>query len=158
MPGSNMNPNPPKAASLLGQFRGGLNVQLIPSTRLIQVSYTHPNPQFATEVANTLVKTFIEENFRAKYDSASQTSDWLSRELDDLQLKVQTSEEKLFRYQKDHGIAGVDEKQNTVTEKLVELNKELTEAETDRIEKEADYKLAVNGDPDSFGKDTPDGR
>jgi capsular exopolysaccharide synthesis family protein len=152
MPGSNMQPDPARAAGLLGEFRSGLNVQRIPDTRLVQISYTHPNPQFATEVANTLVKTFIEENFRTKYDSASQTSDWLSRELDDLQLKVQTSEEKLVRYQKDHGIVGVDEKQNTVTEKLVELNKELTEAQTDRIEKEANYKLALNGDPEFFSK------
>lgn len=155
---SSMPPDPTQAAALLGAFHGGLSIQLVPGTRLIQVSYTHNDPRFATEVTNTLVKTFIEENFRTKYDSASQTSDWLSRELADLQLKVQTSEEKLVRYQKDHGILGVDEKENIVTEKLGELNKELTEAETDRIEKEANYKLAVNGDPDSFEKDTPDGR
>ena len=78
--------------------------------------------------------------------------------MDDLQLKVQTSEEKLVRYQKDHGILGIDEKQNVVTEKLGELNKELTAAEMDRIEKEADYKLAMNGDPASFARATPDGR
>ena len=155
---SSMPPDPTQAAALLGAFHGGLNIQLVPGTRLIQVSYTHHDPRLATEVTNTLVKTFIEENFRTKYNSASQTSDWLSRELADLQLKVQTSEEKLVRYQKDHGILGVDEKENIVTEKLVELNKELTEAETERIEKEADYKLALNGDPDSFEKDTPDGR
>jgi polysaccharide biosynthesis transport protein len=158
MPDLSMQPDPNRAAGLLGTFRGGLNIQLVPNTRLIQISYTHPDPRFASEITNTLVKTFIEENFRTKYDSASQTSDWLSRELADLQLKVQTGEEKLVRYQKDHGILGVDEKQNIVTEKLAELNKELTEAETDRIEKEADYKLAMNGDPDSFTKITPEGR
>ena len=158
MPGSIMQPDPTQAAGLLGAFHGGLNVQLIPSTRLILVSYTHHDARFATEVANTLVKTFIEENFRTKYDSASQTSDWLSTELADLQMKVQTSEEKLVRYQKDHGILGIDEKQNVVTDKLGELNKELTEAEMDRIEKEADYKLAMNGDPASFTRATPDGR
>jgi succinoglycan biosynthesis transport protein ExoP len=158
MPESSMQPDPAQAAALLGAFRGGLSVVLIPNTRLIQVSYTHPNPQFATDVSNNLVKTFIEENFRTKYASASQTSDWLSRELDDLQAKVQTSEEKLVRYQKDHGIVGVDEKQNTVTEKLVELNRELTQAETDRIEKEAEYKLAMEGDPEFFSKVTATGR
>lgn len=158
MPGSSMQPDPSQAAGFLGAFHGGLSVQLIPSTRLIQVSYTHHDPQFATEVANALVKTYIEENFRTKYASASQTSDWLSRELDDLQAKVQTSEEKLVRYQKDHGIVGVDEKQNTVTEKLVELNKELTQAETDRIEKEAEYKLAIEGDPEFFAKASGTGR
>src|ERR1700728_2846765 len=158
MPSLSMQPDLTQAAGLLGAFHSGLIVQLVPSTRLIQVSYTHPDPRFATEITNTLVKTFIEENFRTKYDSATQTSDWLSRELADLQLKVQTSEEKLVRYQKDHGILGIDEKQNVVTEKLGELNKELTEAEMDRIEKEADYKLALDGDPASFTRATPDGK
>jgi polysaccharide biosynthesis transport protein len=158
MPGSSMEPDPAQIPALIAGFHGGLSVQLIPSTRLIQVSYTHPDPRFATDVTNALVRTFIEENFRTKYASASQTSDWLQKELDDLQAKVQTSEEKLVRYQKDHGIVGVDEKQNTVTEKLVELNKELTEAETDRIEKEADYKLALNGDPELFAKTSANDR
>jgi succinoglycan biosynthesis transport protein ExoP len=158
MPGASMEPDPAQIPALIAGFHGGLSVQLIPSTRLIQVSYTHPDPRFATDVTNALVRTFIEENFRTKYASASQTSDWLQKELDDLQAKVQTSEEKLVRYQKDHGIVGVDEKQNTVTEKLVELNKELTEAETDRIEKEADYKLALTGDPELFAKTSANDR
>jgi succinoglycan biosynthesis transport protein ExoP len=158
MLGSSMQPDPAQAAGLLGAFHGGLTVQLVPNTRLIQVSYTHPSPQFATEITNTLVKTFIEENFRTKYESVTQTSEWLSRELADLQLKVQTAEEKLVRYQKDHSILGVDEKQNIVTAKLDELNKELTAAQMDRIEKEADYKLAIAADPTSFTKVTPEGK
>src|SRR6266850_498121 len=158
MPGSSMQPDPAQAAGLLGEFRGGLTIQLVPSSRLIQVSYTHPDPRFATEITNTLVKTFIEENFRTKYEAVTQTSEWLSRELADLQLKVQTAEEKLVRYQKDHSILGVDEKQNIVTAKLDELNKELTAAQTDRIEKEADYRLATDADPSSFTPVTPNGR
>jgi succinoglycan biosynthesis transport protein ExoP len=158
MLGSSMQPDPAQAAGLLGAFRGGLMVQLVPNSRLLQVSYTHPDPEFATEITNTLVKTFIEENFRTKYNSVTQTSEWLSRELADLQLKVQTAEEKLVRYQKDHSILGVDEKQNIVTAKLDELNKELTAAQTDRIEKEADYKLSMAADPASFTKVTPESR
>jgi capsular exopolysaccharide synthesis family protein len=158
MPGSSVEPDPAQAASLLGAFRCGLNVQLVPSTRLIVVSYTHPDPRFATEVTNTLVKTFIEENFRTKYESVTQTSEWLSRELADLQMKVQSAEEKLVRYQKDHSILGVDEKQNIVTSKLDELNKELTAAQTDRIAKEADYKLAMGTDAASFTNVTPEAR
>jgi polysaccharide biosynthesis transport protein len=158
MLGSSMQPDPAQAAGLLGAFRGGLIVQLLPNSRLLQVSYIHPDPQFATEITNTLVKTFIEENFRTKYNSVTQTSEWLSRELADLQLKVQTAEEKLVRYQKDHSILGVDEKQNIVTAKLDELNKELTGAQTDRIQKEADYKLAMAADPTTFTRVTPGGR
>ncbi len=144
---SGMEPDPVRAAGLLGAFHAGLNVQLVRSSRLIQVSYTHPDPQLATQIANTLVTRFIEENFRTKYESVTQTSEWLSKELADLQLKVQTSEEKLVRYQKDHSILGVDEKQNIVTSRLDELNKELTAAQTERFQKESDYKFAMAGDP-----------
>ena len=71
MPDSSMEPDPTQAAGLLGAFRGGLNVQLVPNTRLIQISYTHPDPRFATEITKRLVKTFIEENFRTKYESVT---------------------------------------------------------------------------------------
>ena len=154
---SSMQPDPEKAAGLLGAFRGGLSVQLIPSSRLLQISYTHTDPRLATEIVNGLVRTFIEENFKTKYESVTQTSQWLSTELADLQLKVQTSEEKLVRYQKDHSILGVDEKQNIVTAKLNELNNELTVAQTDRIQKESNYRLAVAGDPAAFAKTSREG-
>ena len=138
-------------------FAAGLSVQLVRNSRLIQVSYTHPDPRLATEIANTLVTTFIEENFRTKYESVTQTSEWLSKELADLQLKVQTSEEKLVRYQKDHSILGVDEKQNIVTSRLDELNKELTAAQTDRFQKESNHKFAMAGDPASATRVSPEG-
>jgi capsular exopolysaccharide synthesis family protein len=154
---SSMQPDPATAVALLGRFRGGLSVQLVPNSRLVQISYTDPDPRLATEIVNALVKTFKEENFKTKYEAVTQTSDWLSTELADLQLKVQTSEEKLVRYQKDHSILGVDEKQNIVTSKLDELNRELTAAQTDRIQKESNYKLAVDGDPAAFLKTSREG-
>src|ERR1039458_4710459 len=152
-----MQPYPAKAAGLLGAFGGGLSVQIIPNSRLVQISYTHPDPRLATEIVNALVRKFIEENFKTKFESVTQTSEWLSTELDDLQLKVQTSEEKLVRYQKDHSILGVDEKQNIVTAKLDELNRELTGAQTDRIQKESNYRLAAEGDPATFSKTSREG-
>jgi capsular exopolysaccharide synthesis family protein len=154
---SSMQPDPAKAAAWLGAFRGGLSVQVIPTSRLVDVSYTHPDPRLAAEIVNALVRAFTEENFKTKYESVTQTSAWLSKELADLQLKVQTSEEKLVRYQKDHSILGVDEKQNIVTAKLTELNNELTVAQTDRIQKESNYRLAVAGDPAAFAKTSREG-
>ncbi|HEY6770715.1 MAG TPA: polysaccharide biosynthesis tyrosine autokinase [Candidatus Sulfotelmatobacter sp.] len=146
-----------RISGLLGAFHGGLSVELIPNSRLLQISYTHPNPLLATEIVNTLVKTFVEENFKARYESVTQTSQWLSTSLADLQQKVQISEEKLVHYQKEHGILGVDEKQNIVTAKLDELNTELTQAQTDRMQKEANYKLAATGEPVAFTKTSREG-
>ena len=149
---SSMQPDPAKTAGLLGAFHGGLSVQIIPNSRLLQISYTHPDPRLAAEIDNALVKTYIEENFKTKYDAVTQTSAWLSTELADLQLKVEASEEKLVRYQRERGILGVDEKQNIVTAKLDELNKELGAAQMDRIQKDATYRFATAEDLAAFAK------
>lgn len=154
---SSLQPDPATTAGLLGRFRGGLAIQLIPNSRLVQITYTDPDPRMATEIVNTLVRTFTEQNFKTKYEAVTQTSDWLSTELADEKLKVQTSEEKLVRYQKDHSILGVDEKQNIVTAKLDELNRELAAAEMDRIQKESNYKLSANADPSTFTKPAREG-
>ncbi len=45
---------------------------------------------------------------------------------------------------------GTDEKQNIITEKLDELNKQLTDAESDRMDKEAIYRLVQSGDADAI--------
>src|ERR1039457_5259692 len=74
IPVSSMQPDPARATALLGAFHGGLSVQIIPNSRLVQISYTHPDPRLATEIVNTLVKTFIVENFKTKYESVTQTS------------------------------------------------------------------------------------
>src|SRR5205807_9966538 len=50
---------------------------------------------------------------------------------------------------KEHEILGIDEKQNIITQKLDELNKELTTAESDRMQKEAVYRMTQGGDPDA---------
>jgi polysaccharide biosynthesis transport protein len=154
---SGMQTDPARVAGWLAAFHGGLSVKIIPNSRLVQISYTNPDPRQATEIVNALVRTFIEENFKTKYESVTQTSEWLSTELADLQLKVQTSEEKLVRYQKDHSILGGDEKQNIVTAKLDEINKELTAAQSDRMQKESIYSFAMSGDSSLFAKVSPEG-
>src|SRR5215467_5521429 len=114
LPTSEIETDSSKTAALLGAFRSGLTVQVIAGSRLIEIHYTHSDPRLAADIVNALVRAFIEENFKAKYESVTQASDWLTKQLADLQLRMQTSEEKLVRYQRDHGIVGIDDKQNIV--------------------------------------------
>jgi exopolysaccharide transport family protein len=136
-----------RTSALLGSFRGNLHVTLIPNTRIIEIHYNSTDPQLAASVVNTLAATYVEQNFKTKFESTMQASDWLSKQLVDLQMKVETSQEKLVRYQKEHEIFGVDDKQNIITEKLDELNKEMTAAEFDRMQKEAVYRQTQSNDP-----------
>jgi polysaccharide biosynthesis transport protein len=152
-PTDSLAPDPLQAdtahtSALLGGFKGGLRVALKPNTRIVEIHYVSTNPQLAALIVNTLTNTYVEQNFKTKFESTMQASDWLSKQLVDLQMKVETSQEKLVRFQKEHEILGTDEKQNIITEKLAELNKELTGAESARMQKESLYRLVESADPE----------
>ncbi|HEY7351143.1 MAG TPA: polysaccharide biosynthesis tyrosine autokinase [Terriglobales bacterium] len=144
-----LQPDSARANSLLASFKSNLRVMLEPNTRIIDIHFRSPNKELAARVVNTVATTYIEQNFKTRFESTMQASDWLSRQLVDLQMKVETSQEKLVKYQKDHQILGIDDKQNITTAKLDELNKELTAAESERMQKESVYRLAESGDAES---------
>src|SRR5579884_751399 len=144
-----LQPDSARANALVASFKSNLRVLLEPNTRIIDIHYRSPNRELAAKVVNTVANTYIEQNFKTRFESTMQASDWLSRQLVDLQMKVETSQEKLVKYQKDHQILGIDDKQNITTAKLDELNKELTAAESERMQKESIYQLAEAGDPQS---------
>jgi polysaccharide biosynthesis transport protein len=142
--------DPARASAMIGGFKGGLQVQLSPNSRIIEVHYRSSDPNLAATVVNTLMQTYVENNFKARFESTMQASDWLQKQLVDMQMKVETSQEKLVRYQKEHEILGIDDKSNLVTFKLDELNKQLTEAESQRMDKEAFYRMVESGDTDAI--------
>jgi succinoglycan biosynthesis transport protein ExoP len=145
-----LQPDSERASGMISAFKSGLEVSLEPNTRVIDIHYRSPDKYLAARVVNALASVYVEQNFKTRFDSTMQTSDWLSGRLVDLQMKVETSQEKLVKYQKEHEILGIDEKQNITTSKLDELNKELTAAESTRMERESVYRLVQSGDPDSI--------
>jgi succinoglycan biosynthesis transport protein ExoP len=145
-----MQPDSARTSAALSDFKNNLQVSLVPNTRIIEIRYRSPDKNLAARVVNTLANTYVEQNFKTRFESTMQASDWLSKQLVDLQIKVETSQEKLVKYQKEHEILGIDEKQNITTAKLDELNRELTTAESVRMEKESIYHLVQSGDSDSI--------
>jgi len=125
---------PHQEAALVAKFHGALQINSIPRTRLLEIRFSSSDPSLAAKAVNTLIDTYIEQNYKTHLDATTRTSDWLAQQLSELQMKVEESQEKLVRYQKEHGILGIDEKQNIITSRLDELNKELTAAEGDRMQ------------------------
>ena len=87
-------------------FHKALNVQLIPKTEIVEVRFRSQDPKLAADVANAIANTYIEHNFQTKYKATLQTSDWLTKQLDDLKTRAQSAQETLTAYQKKTGILG----------------------------------------------------
>jgi capsular exopolysaccharide synthesis family protein len=96
------------------------------------------------------LQTYIEQNFRSKYDATTQASNWLSAELEELRIKVEKSEDARIAYERQNQIWQIDEKQDITTAKLADLSKAVTEAQTVMAEKEALYRMAASGNVDAL--------
>src|SRR6201987_954834 len=75
----------------LAEFLGNLSVKRVPNSRLMDVSFESTDPQFAARTVNAHIATYVEQNYRSKYESTTQASNWLADQLSELKVKVQKS-------------------------------------------------------------------
>ena len=134
----------------LGAFLGNLSVKRVPNSRLLDVTFSATDPQLAAKAVNTHIQNFIEQNFRSRYEATTQASNWLAGQLDELKAKMERSEDARIEYERQNQIWTIDEKEDVTTQKLADLNHELTGAQTDRIGKEAVYQSAQSGNYDAI--------
>jgi polysaccharide biosynthesis transport protein len=106
-------------------------------TRLIRVEYKHYDPLLATKVVNTVADTYVLQNLEQKVQSNASASDFLQKRVAELQSQIRLGEERLINYAKSNQILSLDANQNTVVQRLADLNGKLSQAENDRITAEA---------------------
>ena len=135
----------------LRNFQNRFRVVKVRGSRLVEVSFASHDPALAAEVTNTLVNLYIDRNYRTRYETTMQASDWLSGQLADLRQQVEKSTQALVDYQKANGIVDVDaDRQSSVTRKVMDLEDQYVQAQADRIQLEAALKIAEAGSADSL--------
>jgi capsular exopolysaccharide synthesis family protein len=130
----------------LGAFLGSLGVKRVANSRLMDVTFESTDPQFAARIVNEHIKNFQDQNIKSRYDETTRATTWLHDELDELKIKVQESEDKRIAYERKNQIWTLDDKQNITTQRLSDINKSLTDAQEERMKKEALYQFAKAGD------------
>jgi len=133
----------------LAEFLGNLSVKRVPNSRLMDVSFESTDPRLAARTVNAHIATYVEQNYRSKYEATSQASDWLADQLRDFKIKVQKSEDARIAYERQNQIWTLDDKQNMTTQRLSDINKQFTDAQAERMRKESLYEFAKAGDLDA---------
>ncbi len=132
----------------LGAFLGSLSVKRVPNSRLMDINYEANTPELAAQVVNAHIRNFIDQNRRSHYDATTAATTWLTDQLDELKIKVKNSEDARLDYERKNQIWEVDDKQNITTQRLSELNRQLIDAQSDRMKKQSMYDFAKQGDAD----------
>ena len=133
---------PPEIAA----FLGSLSVKRIPNSRLMEVSFESTDPVLAARILNAHLENYKAQNIQSRYDATAEASTWLASQLSDLKLKVEKSETDRINYERQNQIWSLDnDKNNMTTQRLSDLNKELTDAESETLKKRALYEYAESG-------------
>ncbi len=141
-----------RLAPFVGAILSGLRVDpvkesrgLYKETRLIDISFTHGDPEVAAKVVNAIAETYVANNVEKRSDTNVSTADFLQKRIAELQENIRTDEERLLNYARNNKIISLDANQNTVVERLAGLNRQLLEAENFRIEAESKFNAAKMG-------------
>ena len=137
-------------ARLASRLQSGVDAQPVRNTRLIEVSYTGPDPQLAASIVNTLSEEFIEENLEGKYNATTRASEFLRQQLDELQIEAEKSEQELLDHAKRNNIVNLSERETIARKRLADLSDEFTVAETELITQQARFEAADQASLEGF--------
>jgi len=128
---------------------GGLKITPLVETRLVEIGYTSPYPALAADIVNTLVEEFINYSVETRYEATQQASEFLSEQIAQLREDLGAKEKELQKYGEEKKLLLLNEKESTVVSKFAELDTAFTEAQIERVNKEAIFRELQGLDIDS---------
>lgn len=134
----------------------GISTKPVKNSKVVDVSFTSSNPSFATVVANTVAKAYIETLLDLNMSATAYTLDWMTRKADEEKAKIEQSEKALQSFAKSQNLVTVENKVAIIPQNMAEINSELVRAESKKRETEAMYNKikevmnSKNGNPETI--------
>jgi polysaccharide biosynthesis transport protein len=140
---------PVQRHGVLSYFSGATKITILPNTEMVEVRFRNQDPAVAMAAANGIVDSYLDRDLRSRFEGTTRVSNWLSQQLTTVKKQVEDSQKDLARFQRDNNLVALDTQGgNLVTDSLRTVNEQLSEAEADRIVKEARYRMALTRNPD----------
>jgi capsular exopolysaccharide synthesis family protein len=116
------------------------------NTFLLLIAYQSPDRHLAADVANGIAQSYLAHSYDVRYRSASSLTSFMEKQTDGLRAKMERSSAALLKFERELNVISPEEKTNIVVARLLQLNTELTNAEADRVRKEATQLSVSSGD------------
>ena len=136
----------PDQAGMLGAIQGPLTIKQQEGTSLIDLNYRSENPALAADVVNHLVAAYVVESFVDRDRSVSQLDKWLASQMTGLKKQVDAAQEQLSHFEESNHVLTEANGSNSITDRLRQLSDRLTTAQSDRIVKEGQLRVAQTSD------------
>jgi capsular exopolysaccharide synthesis family protein len=143
--------DPKTRLSALGAgLAGGLDVKPVPDSRLVELSYTSPDPAEAARIVNGFADAFLESTLDRRYEATGKARIFLEKRLKTARDEVNEAERQLVAYAKANNIillstegeGGETGTSSLTGSSLSSLNAALAVAQQKRIAAEQRYRQA----------------
>ena len=134
--------------ALVWRYQSFLEVKPVKNTRLVDVTFSTPDPKLSQQLANAHATSFIQMILENHFSLTQEARDFLSKKLTDLREKVVKAESALNKFRQEHGVVSIEKGENIVVDRLMDVNKQLTQARGDRIQAESLFRMTRNKNPD----------
>jgi capsular exopolysaccharide synthesis family protein len=147
-PGEEKKPLPANAADAPVKLEN-LKVTQPANTYLVRISYRSANPALAAAVANGIAQSYIEHTYNIRYRASAGLSTFMEKQIEELRAKMERSSAALAQFERELNVVNPEEKTNILSARLLQLNTEYTQAQSDRVAKEAAYNSIKTGSIDA---------
>jgi polysaccharide biosynthesis transport protein len=133
-------------STLVSDFIARIEVSPIRNSRLLDLSFEAKNPVLAAKIVNTLARAYIDQNLEIKLKAAQEAVKWLHQRIEVERKKVEQAEQALLKYKEKHSIITdfTSDTENVTAQKLAQLNAQVVDAESIRVEAETRYRQAIS--------------
>lgn len=142
---------------LANRLRGGLAVEPVRTTQLVNLTYRSTNPEFAARVVNGFADAFIDWGVENRSTTAGNASSFLSSQIETLKKEIQGKESQLQAISRTSDIVELDSGSNVTMQRLEALNKSYSDALRERIEREARYRELMSSPKEAIAESLSDG-
>jgi capsular exopolysaccharide synthesis family protein len=122
-----------------------LRVVRPPNTYLLLISYRSPDPDLAANVANSVADSYIQHTYDIRFRASAGLSAFMEKQMEELKAQMERSSAALAQFEKDLSVIDPEEKTSILSSRLLQLNTEFTNAQSDRVRREAAFNSVKTG-------------
>jgi capsular exopolysaccharide synthesis family protein len=114
-------------------------------TNLLLISYRSTDPRQAADISNAIAHSYLAHTYDLRIRSSASLSSFMEKQLDELKARMEKSNLALAQFEKDLDVVDPEDKSNILSARLLQLNTEYTNAQADRVNKEAAWESIKSG-------------
>jgi len=131
-----IDPSDPVFRELLTEsLLRSISVTSVGGTRLVDVQFSNRNPKLAMEILNALFDGYINMIVQKRFATSEQAAKFLNTQIASLRSEIEEAEDKLNKYGSEKDILPLTAAEAPTVSRLAEINKALTAATIEKINK-----------------------